>query len=163
VKRLEVTPVVTHELVKMIAEHPFFKDLKRDWLEFIAGCAKNVHFKAGETIFREASQADMFYLLRHGEVSLELRVPGKGFMIVQTLHAGDALGWSWLFSPYQWHFDARALSMVRATVFDARCFRQKCEADHDFGYEMMKRFSAIMLGRLQSTRLQLLDLYGKPA
>ena len=39
------------------------------------------------------------------------------------------LGWSWLFPPYRWHFDARALSAVRATAFDGACLREKCDAD----------------------------------
>jgi hypothetical protein len=39
--------------------------------------------------------------------------------------------------------------------------RKKCEEDHDLGYELMKRFSAVMIQRLQATRLQLLDLYGE--
>ena len=150
------------ELQEILAEHPFFEGFTVEQLKFMAGCAKNVHFAAGEMIFRESTEADTFYVLRHGDVSLELRVPGKGFVVIQTLHQGDILGWSWLFPPYQWHFDARALGLVRATVFDAKCLRQKCEENHEFGYQLMKRFATIMVERLQTTRLQLLDLYGKP-
>jgi CRP/FNR family transcriptional regulator, cyclic AMP receptor protein len=45
---------------------------------------------------------------------------------------------------------------------DGVCLRNKCEQNHDFGYEIMKRFAAIIIERLQATRLQLLDLYAPP-
>jgi CRP/FNR family transcriptional regulator, cyclic AMP receptor protein len=63
-------------------------------------------------------------------------------------------------SPYQWHFGARALELTRAIAFDGACLRLKAEADHDLGYELLKRFSQTIIERLQATRLQLLDVYG---
>jgi CRP/FNR family transcriptional regulator, cyclic AMP receptor protein len=78
---------------------------------------------------------------------------------IETVEAGDVVGWSWLFPPYRWHFDARALSTVRATVFDGACLRDKCRADPELGFELMSRFAQVMLERLQWTRLRLLDGY----
>jgi CRP/FNR family transcriptional regulator, cyclic AMP receptor protein len=46
---------------------------------------------------------------------------------------------------------------------DGSCLRQKCEADHDLGYEMMKRFMPVLIERLQATRIQILDVYGAHA
>lgn len=74
---------------------------------------------------------------------------------------GDFVGASWLIPPYRWAFDARAVELTRATSIDAACLRGKCEADHDLGYEMMKRFLPPLVKRLHATRLQLLDVYGK--
>jgi len=51
---------------------------------------------------------------------------------------------------------------VRALGVNARCLRDKCEADHDLGYELMKRFVGAMGERLRATRLQVLDVYGPP-
>jgi hypothetical protein len=69
------------------------------------------------------------------------------------------MGWSWLFPPYTAHFDARAVEPIRATVLDGACLRRKCEADPALGYEIMKRFSGILIERLQSTRRQLVDAF----
>ena len=80
--------------------------------------------------------------------------------MVETIEAGEVLGWSWLFPPYRTHFDARALSSVRATSFDGGCLRAKCEADPSLGYDLMKRFAQVFSERLQWTRLRLLDIYG---
>ena len=44
-------------------------------------------------------------------------------------------------------------------AMDARCLCGKCETDPALGYDLMKRFSAIMLRRMQRARLQLIDMY----
>jgi CRP-like cAMP-binding protein len=87
-------------------------------------------------------------------------VPTRGAVVIETLEAGEVVGWSWLFAPYRWHFDARALSLVRATSFDGACLRGKAESDPKLGYELMSRFAQVMIRRLQWTRLRLLDVYG---
>ena len=90
-------------------------------------------------------------------------MPNKGPAVVQTVGEGDILGWSWLTFPYRWHFDARALRPTRALSFDGKCLREKCEEDHDLGYEILKRFANVVTERLEATRLQLLDIYGAHA
>jgi len=147
-------------LEPLLAAHPFFKDLRREHLQVLAGCAANVRFEAGQYIFREGEEAKTFYLLRHGRVALEMAVPGRGVLTIQTISEGDVLGWAWLFPPYRWHFDARAVELVRAIAMDGQCLRDKCEQDHSLGYELVKRFAQIIQERLQATRLQLLDVYG---
>jgi len=147
----------------LVAESPVFAGLSQPYLELIAGCAQNTGFEAGEYLFREGDQADTFYLLRHGRVKLEIQVAGRGALTVETVDAGDVVGWSWLFPPYRWHFDARALDVVRAVAFDGACLRGKCDQDHTLGYELLGRFSPVMLHRLQSTQMQLIDVYGGAA
>ena len=94
---------------------------------------------------------------------MDLLIPHMGITTLQTVGEGDALGWSWLVPPYQWRFGARTLQPTRALAFDGKCLRAKCEEDHDLGYELLKRFLHVVTERLESTRLQLLDLYGTPA
>jgi hypothetical protein len=81
-------------------------------------------------------------------------------MTFQTAGEGEMIGLSWLIPPYRWRYDAKALELVRAIALDATCLRNKCEADHHLGYELMKRFVPVMVDRLHTTRLQLLDVYG---
>jgi CRP/FNR family cyclic AMP-dependent transcriptional regulator len=144
----------------LLAEQAFFKGMDHRLLEIIAGCAFNVRFAADEWIFHEGEDASRFYLLRHGRVALKASVPGRGEVTVQTIEAGDVLGWSWLFPPYRWHFSARALELTRAIAFDGACLRMKAAADHDLGYALLMRFSQTIIERLHATRLQMLDVYG---
>ena len=144
---------------ELLVASRLFADLSEDHLATIAGCATIAHFAEGEYIFREGEAADTFYVLRSGTVALETHVPGRGPARLMTLHDDDVLGWSWLFPPYRWHLDARALAPVRALGFDGTCLRQKSVEDHELGYELMRRFAKVIVSRLQATRMQLLDVY----
>ena len=150
-------------LEKPIKEHRFFADLEPSYCEMIAGCGKNVRFEAGQYLFHEGESADQFFLIRHGRVAFEVTVPGRGAMRFLTIDPGEIAGISWLVPPYRWNYDAKALELTRAIALDAKCLRGKCEEDHHLGYELMKRFVPELVRRLHTTRLQLLDVYGKPA
>jgi CRP/FNR family transcriptional regulator, cyclic AMP receptor protein len=148
------------ELDELIAHVPFFEGMGEDEIALIAGCGRNVRFDAGETIFRQGDAADTFFVVRHGTVAIGNFVPPRGELVIETIESGELLGWSWLFPPYRSHFDARALTTVRATQFDGTCLRDKCAADPAFGYDLMRRFAQVLIERLQWTQLRLLDVYG---
>jgi CRP-like cAMP-binding protein len=146
-------------LERILAEHPFLQGLDRCYLQMMVGCAINTRFNAGDFLFREGDEANKFYLLREGKVRLELNTAGRASIAIQTLAAGEVVGWSWLIPPYRWRFDARAVEPTRAFAMDGVCLRQKCEEDHDLGYVLQKRICQMVTQRLQSTRRVLLEIY----
>jgi CRP-like cAMP-binding protein len=148
-------------LEHILGEHPFFQGLSEGHLAVLTGCAANVVFGAGDMVFREGQPADRFYVIRQGRVGVEVAPPAGGPITVETLESGEVLGWSWLFPPYTARFDARALTLVRAVSLDGACLRGKCESDKSLGYELMRRFAELVVRRLESTRVQLLDVYGQ--
>ena len=148
-------------LDELISDSPVFAGLAPPHLGLIAGCARNEHVHAGAPLFREGEAADRFFLIRSGAVALEIAAPAGGALVIETLHDGDVVGWSWLFAPHRWHFDGRATVPTSVIAFDAACLRGKCDADHELGYQLMQRFAATIVERLQATRLQLLDVYGR--
>jgi CRP-like cAMP-binding protein len=152
--------VPQQHLDELLRRLPFFAGMTDDELDLIAGCGRNVHFAEGETILRQGDPADTFYVIRHGSVAVGNFVPPRGEIVVEAIHDGEILGWSWLFPPYRSHFDARAMTDVRATQFDGACLRGKCEDDPAFGYSVARRFSHVLMERLQWTSLRLLDMYG---
>jgi len=145
---------------ELLRDSPALAGLESSQLEVIAGCATNVHFEPDMTLFREGDPADTFYFVRSGSVALEMFVPARGSLLIETIDEGEVIGWSWLFAPYRWHFDARTLTPVRATGFDGACLRGKCDADPTLGYALMSRFAHLLIERLQATRFRLLDVYG---
>ena len=149
-----------HTIDELIARAPVFAGLADEHLKTIAGCARNTHVPAGTLLLREGDPAERFYLIRTGSVALEVHAPGQQPLRIETLFPGDAVGWSWLFAPYRWHMDGRTLEDSGLVEFDGACLRGKCEADHELGYQLMSRFAANVVDRLQATRLQLLDVYG---
>ncbi len=147
------------DLSGILRNHPFIQDLDEIYLKQITGCASNVVFKEGSQIFKEGDEAEKFYLVRTGRVALEINGRDKGRVRILTVGPGQILGWSWIVKPYKWHFDSFAIDDVRAIALDGECLRRKCEEDPKLGFEMLKRFSQILEQRLQSTRMQLLDVF----
>ncbi len=145
-------------LEPILAKHPFLEGLDAAYLKLLVGCASNVRFNAGEFLFHEGDDANEFYMIREGEVTIQIQGAGRGPITVQTLGEGEVLGWSWLIPPYRWRFDAIAEELTRAIALDGKCLREKCEEDHNLGYELLKRFTGIMVERLEATRLRFLDL-----
>ncbi len=147
-------------LEPFLAEHPFLKGMQKRHIELLVGCASNVRFEPGQSVFREGDEANEFYFIRHGKLALEVFRPHKGGIIVQTLGPGDVLGWSWLVPPYYRHLDCRAVELTRAIALDGACLRGKCDEDYELGYELMKRFAHLVEDEVTALRLQLLDIYG---
>ncbi len=144
---------------QLLAENPFFEGMSEAHLKTMAGCGKLVHFREGEFLLREGEKADTFYLVRDGGVAIESHDPASGPLSVTRIAAGGVTGFSWLFPPYRNSFDSLALTKVSALALDGACLRGKAEADHELGYQLMKRFAQLMLDRLKATRRQLLDVY----
>ncbi|MEV6205762.1 cyclic nucleotide-binding domain-containing protein [Kitasatospora sp. NPDC051914] len=131
-------------------------DAHRDGL---LALARDREFPADSRLFDEGGPADRFWLIRSGEVALDLYVPGRRPPVVETVGPGQLLGWSWLFPPYRWHLGARTLGPVTAREFPAAEVRALCEAVPELGHELAVRCAAVIAERLQATRLRLLDLY----
>ena len=146
-------------LERYVQEHRFFKGMRNEHLELLAGCAKNVRYDVGDTLFDEGATSDSFFLIRHGQVGLELSAPGIGTATLQTCSEGAVIGWSWLIAPHRWRYTGRATQLTRALEMDGACIRNKCKSDLELGYDLMERFSGVLAHRLESTRLQLLDVF----
>ncbi|HXG49648.1 MAG TPA: Crp/Fnr family transcriptional regulator [Methylomirabilota bacterium] len=142
----------------VIRNHPFLRDLNPEHVKTLAACAMVCSFAPGEHIFHEGDPANRFYLIETGEVGIEAHGEEGEPIRVQTLGSGDVLGWSWLFPPYYWHFDARALAPTTAVFFYGTRLREQCETDPLLGYELLRRVSQVLLDRLQATRGRLLAL-----
>lgn len=150
------SPTDPHSLRQILEAHPLLKDLSPALMDKLAACAMKASFAEGETIFREGDPANRFYLVLGGRVTLTSADADGRETVVQTIGAGDVLGWSWLFPPYYWNFEARTAEPVEAIFFYGTRLREECETDHHLGYELLKRISTVVIHRLQAARRQLL-------
>jgi CRP/FNR family cyclic AMP-dependent transcriptional regulator len=153
-----MTPTDAAEL----ATHPLLADLPTDALRLLGPHARPCYFPTGHRIFVEDRPADRFWLLGGGRVALDLHPPGRGTLVVETLGAGDLLGWSWLCPPYRWRFGATAVLPTPALEFDGRAVRDLCEEHPEVGYPLARRVLAALADRVHASRVRLLDLYGPP-
>jgi len=153
------TAIIMQVNTTTLAAQPFLKGLSARHLDILGAAAMPAEFKSGELIFNEGSPANRFYLLLSGKVALESppekRNDEREPVLIETIGAGSVLGWSWLFPPYLWHFDARAVTPVTAIFLYGTRVREQCESDHELGYELMKRTAGVVIERLQATRRRL--------
>ncbi len=120
--------------------------------------AREVSFPQDARVFEERGTADRFWVIRSGAITLDLMVPGRRRVTVETLGPGDLLGWSWMFPPYEWDFGAEALSPVRAYEFDGAEVRELCERDPALGFALVRAVTEVLAHRLQAARSRLFDL-----
>lgn len=144
---------------QILKDHPAFMSFDEETRALLAGCAKNEQFAPGEMIYREGDPADRVFLLRRGDVSIEVSAPARKPIVIETAHPGDILNWGWMVPPYTCMSDARAQGAVSAVSLDATCMRGKCDANHALGYEMFQHWLPLVARRVRALRLQLLDVY----
>lgn len=145
-------------LANTLREHPFLQGFTPDHIDKLAAMASEVRFARGELIFREGDESSFFYLLLSGKVALETNAPGRVVRIV-TLGGGEQLGWSSVTTHHKKRFQVRCLEETQALAFDGVRLLHACEDDCRFGYTLMSATLRVVADRLQSTRLQLLDMY----
>ncbi len=148
-------------LEDILDKYPFTKGFKPEHLHILAGCASNLVVKKGEYLGREGGHADKLFILREGRIALDINAENKGIITVQTIDPGEVVGWSWMVEPFRWHFDLRVVEDSRLIAFDGDCLRKKCTTDMELGYLFLDRIVNILEKRLNATRIQILDMYGK--
>ena len=143
-----------------LAATRMFRNLTPDQLRGVAALGEEVDFVDGAALMIEGEPADSFFLIREGFVALQTEAP-SGAITIETLHNGDPVGWSWLVEPYLNHFDARSRGVTHTVRFDGAALRGRCTQEPGLGYELMRSFASVIVERLDATRLQLLDVYGR--
>jgi CRP-like cAMP-binding protein len=144
------------DIEKQLAAHPFLKGMSPHHYELLALCAMPTEFDAGQIVLREGEPATGFYLIESGTVVLEGKTDDGKTVVIDTISAGEPLGWSWLFPPYLWSFDARATEPCTAICLSGLLLRQHRDDDLTLSQELHKRVSEVMVRRLQAARNKLI-------
>ncbi len=144
-------------ITEYLSTHVFFSELKTEFVELLSEYANTLEIKQGDTLFHLGERADKFYIIRHGCISIEVPALMGPILEIQSLCTDQVLGWSWLISPYQWHFQARAGEDSVLLEFDGVSILARCEQDPEFGYQLLKRFAGLMSERLDISRQKMMD------
>ncbi len=149
-------------LLAVLKKHPFVDEFRPEHIEKLRTLAREVSIDADKVLFKEGDDTHDFYLIAKGRVALEMQEPDH-VLRVQTLGAGDELGWSSVLMGRGKYFQARALEPVEALAFDGTALLEACRADPAFGFAFMYRMLGVVSERLQATRLQLHDMHSPKA
>ncbi len=142
-------------LNERLREHRFLKGMPLPHVQ-IASCGATFrHFTPGLMLMHEGEPAESLYLIETGRIALQAHEPGNGTIEIEQLGSGDVLGWSWLFPPFVWHFQAEILVPTEVIRLNGAHLLVMAERNKEFGYELMKRVSHILIHRLEATRKRL--------
>lgn len=159
----KISPVIATEnpasdqLLALVAQQPFFAGMSEHLIRLLADSIMEMRFKSGHWLFQQGDPANRFYLILEGKVRIESEVKELGMVPIRTLGPGDDLAWAWLFPPYRMHFSARAIEPTRAIFFYGTRLREKCEANHELGYQLMKRVAEVVVRNLNATQQRLME------
>jgi CRP/FNR family cyclic AMP-dependent transcriptional regulator len=149
-------------ITEYLSAHEFFSELGDDILSFLHACSSSCEIKKGQILFRHGENADKFYVVRKGRVSIQMPAIMGPALEIQTLGEDQVLGWSWLISPYKWNFQAKAEEDSVLLEFDGASILARCEQEPKFGYELLKRFAGLMSVRLDAARQKMMDEWNPP-
>jgi len=144
-------------ITEYLSAHEFFSEFSDDVLKFLCECSSTREIKKGQLLFQLGEKADKFYVIRNGSISIQMPAIMGPTVDIQTLDKGQVLGWSWLISPYKWHFQTQAEEDSELLQFDGAAILARCEQDPKFGYELLKKFAGLMSVRLNAARQKMMD------
>ncbi len=144
------------QIRRRVAAHPFLAGLTDYQMQIIADCAQLQSFDPDEVLFRAGDAAKGFYLLETGSIAVEGGEAAQP-VVIDTVRAGEPLGWSWLFDPYVCEYSARAVEPTTALFIDALQLADHRGGDLTLGHELFKRASAVMVRRLRAARAKLVE------
>ena len=140
-----------------LSTHEFFSGFSDDNLKFLCECSSTREIKKGQILFRQGENAGKFYVVRNGRISIQMPAIMGPNLEIQALGKDQVLGWSWLISPYKWSFQAMAEEDSELLMFDGTAILARCEQEPKFGYELLKKFAALMSMRLDAARQKMMD------
>lgn len=157
----EMPHTARHDIGAVVLSHPLFEGLSEELLGTVMEGATLRKVDTQHLVFRQDKEAREFFIVLDGAVDVEIPALVGSPALIQTLGPGSALGWSWMFAPHRWHFDARAAVPTTLLCVDAVALRSYCDEHPAFGYELVKRVAAMMMERLDSARQRVINLYDR--
>jgi CRP-like cAMP-binding protein len=124
--------------------------------------AETFHFRAGEVIFRQDDVARYLYLIKKGDVAIEIHIPARGTRRIDTVGQGEIFSWSAVVFPHIETATARALEDTEVLGVRGDALVLSCKKDCPFCSDIYRALVGTVSSRLRATRLQVLDIYDNP-
>jgi CRP-like cAMP-binding protein len=146
----------TEELKKV----HFFRGLEEDELAQLGNLCSERLYETGDMAQTENEPSPMVNFIIEGKLGAIVRIPGvpngNKEIILDTLNAGDAFGWSSLISGTPWS-TLKVLEPSRVVSARACDLVKLCDSDNHIGYVLMKNLSTLIASRLRRNRMSLLN------
>ncbi|MGD8457234.1 MAG: cyclic nucleotide-binding domain-containing protein [Anaerolineales bacterium] len=147
---------------RMLKWYPLFSNLSDYMLEEIALISTEIELNEGDWLFCEEAEADKFYIVIEGEVSLTTQIyiddQVKHLEAAEPLCAGDFLGWSSVVKPHRYTLGGKARKKCKLIEIDAGSFRELLDDNPEYGYHIIKNISEVIGERLIGKCIQFLSV-----
>jgi len=143
--------------VETLRKLDLFEGLNEIELNAVTSVADLIDCRKGAAIFSENEEATKLYVLLDGMVSINFEVGRHQEVIVHTVKAGEAFGWSALVQPYRFTASAKCMQDSKVITVDGDNLKKLLKDDCHMGYVIMEKLAALVSGRLQDTRVQLIS------
>ena len=140
---------------EMLRRFNCFSPVGEESLKALATIAREECVPAGRQLFGEGDPADTLSLIVEGEVDIRYLLGSGESYVVDTLIAGDILGWSALVAPHKTTGIATTLKPTRLIRIQAQPLRELCERDPLLGYRLSTQVIRLLADRLEGARAQL--------
>ncbi len=140
---------------EILRRYPYFTAGGEEVIEELAVHSKEVTFSPKEYIFREGDPADTIYIITKGEVDIILELGDGTEREVDSVVAGDLLGWSAFLRSPTYRASALVVRPTSAIAIDGKRLIGLCAENHEFGYRIMCELIRALAHRLENTWVQL--------
>jgi toluene monooxygenase system ferredoxin subunit len=137
------------DVEKFLSRVGFFDGFSDEQRARIASVSNLVHFRMGEQVYEIRDPANIFYVLVDGTILFSLAVGQRQATAGQVIGHGEVFGWAALVAPGQPRKgSASAMSACTALAIDGAALVAMADADHSFGYLLMRAVNKIITGTL---------------
>lgn len=132
-----------------------FEGFSDENLRRLLAIAGSRMLQAGEHLFLLGDEASHFFVLVKGKVDLCLPMRLRGSVkdvTVESVGAGQALGWSALVKPHRFTLSARATEPSEVAAFARRDLLTLFDAEPSIGYAFFTKVSEVVGVRLHTVQ-----------
>lgn len=155
--------VDSEQVKELVASIPWFGKLHQSCIDQLTEIATIGEIKEGERLFSEGDSPDYLYILLEGRVAVEIHVPTRGRVRLETIDANEIFGWSGVTErAAKRTATAVAVKDSRFIRFPSKKLMGLIDKDPQLGYCVFNRVANTIADRLHVTRIQLLDIFANP-
>ena len=142
---------------KELSELSLFEGIPEEKLESIAPKWEKISAKAGDNLFCEGCEADKFYILLEGNVTLSMKLTSRPENLVLGVinKYGQSFGWSVVVSGKHYTASADAKEDSRIISINGKDLKEFLQSDSEIGFVITSRMVEIVSGRLRYYRVLL--------
>jgi CRP-like cAMP-binding protein len=150
---MEVKMITTKELASM----PLFEGIPEEHLAKITPLWEEIEVKSGENFFCEGCEADKFYILREGNVTLSMKLTSRPENLVLGVinKFGQSFGWSVVLTAKNYTASADAKEDSKVIAIRGQDLKDFLDSDPCVGYPIAMRMVEIVSSRLRYYRVLL--------